>query len=123
MAPGLEDIVFALTTSLIFIRLLEFQSQPIMRNSNYRTEDLGFYSGSTTITSSSYFDFVIDVLHPRGVPKNTRLFETRKVSRTCKNYVAQYQSSLIRLLILSWDIALNPGPVKYTCGKCCKLNR
>ena len=38
---------------------------------------------------------------------------TRKVSRTYKNNVNQYQSSLIRLLILSGDIALNPGPVKY----------
>jgi hypothetical protein len=40
--------------------------------------------------------------------------------RTCKINVTQYQSSLIRLLILSGDIALNPGPVKYPCGKCSK---
>jgi hypothetical protein len=60
------------------------------------------------------------VLHPRGVPENTRHFQTRKVSRTYKNNVNQYQSSLIRLLILSGDIALNPGPVKYPCGKCSK---
>lgn len=120
MAPGLDGIVFALTTSLIFTRLLVFPSQSVIRNSNYRTEDLGFYSGSTTIASSSYFDFVIDVLHSRGVPENTRHFQTRKVSRTYKNNVNQYQSSLIRLLILSGDIALNPGPVKYPCGKCSK---
>ena len=100
MAPGLDGIVFALTTSLIFTRLLVFPSQPVIRNSNYRTEDLGFYSGSTTIASSSYFDFVIDVLHSRGVPENTRHFQTRTVSRTYKNNVNQYQSSLIRLLIL-----------------------
>ena len=86
----------------------------------YRTEDLGFFSGSTTIASSSYFDFVIDVLHSRGVPENTRHFQTRNVSRTYKNYVAQYQSSLIRLVLLSEGIALNPGPVKYPCGKFCK---
>jgi hypothetical protein len=96
MAPGLDGIVFALTTSLIFTRLLVFPSQPVIRNSNYRTEDLGLYSGSTTIASSSYFDFVIDVLHSRGVPENTRHFQTRKVSRTYKNNVTQYQSSLIR---------------------------
>jgi hypothetical protein len=74
MAPGLDGIVFALTTSLIFTRLLVFPSQSVIRNSNYRTEDLGFYSGSTTIARSSYFDFVIDVLHPRRVPENTRHF-------------------------------------------------
>jgi len=108
-------------TSLIFTRPLVFPSQPVnIRNNNYRTEDLGFYSGSTCTTSSSYFDFVIDVLHPRGVPENTRHFQIRNVSRTYKNYVTQYQSSLIRLLLLSGDIALNPGPVKYPCGKCCK---
>ena len=106
MAPRLGGIVFALTTSLIFTRLLVFPSQPVIRNSNYRTEDLGFYSGSTTIASSSYFDFVIDVLHSRGVPENTRHFQTRKVSRTYKNNVNQYQSSLIRLLICELKRAL-----------------
>jgi hypothetical protein len=60
------------------------------------------------------------VLHPRGVPENTRHFQTRNVSRTYKNYATQYQSSLIRLVLLSEDIPLNPGPVKYPCGKFCK---
>ena len=122
MAPGLDGIVFALTTSLIFTRLLLFPSQPVIRNSNDRTEDLGCYSGSTAIASSSYFDFVIDdwCVAPERSPEKTRHFQTRKVSRTYKNNVTQYQSSLIRLLILSGDIALNPKPLKNPCGKCSK---
>jgi hypothetical protein len=27
-------------------------------------------------------------------------------------------TSIIKIILLSWDISTNPGPVKYPCGKC-----
>lgn len=118
MAPGLDGVIFALTTLLISIPLIAFPTQTALDTCTIRTEDLGFYPKSTT--RLSFYDLAIDVLHPRGVPaKKTRHFQTHNVLRT---YISTttYESSFLRLILLSGDISLNPGPVKHPCGKCSK---
>ncbi|CAG2210856.1 unnamed protein product [Mytilus edulis] len=115
MAAGVGGVLTALTIFTIFNRLLASPTEPVNTNIEYNIEDLGFYA-ARSIQTYLHRELLIDLLHPRVQIKQTRntCNKNKELNTNCK-----YTTSIcIRLLLLSGDVSLNPGPVKFPCGTC-----
>ena len=118
MAAGVDGLQLAL---IIFGLIQRFQTP-----SNFELHEhyiypvnLGFYACSSIQTKSN-FDFAIFKLCPgqldysnqNGRPKKKQL-EQRKVNSPSK-------FCFICTILLSGDVHMNPGPIKYPCTNCKK---
>lgn len=74
----------------------------------------GFYA-TRSFQTYLHKELLIDLLHPRVEIKPTRHKYYQNKHITNVNYTTVI---CIILLLLSGDVSLNPGPVKFPCGTC-----
>lgn len=114
MVVGVDGITTAITCFTILTRLLASPTEPVNNNFEFRIEDLGFYA-TRSFQTYLYRELLIDLLHPRVEIKPTHHKYYQHNHTTNVNYTS---TICIRLLLLSGDVSLNPGPVKFPCGTC-----
>ena len=118
MAAGVDGITTALTIFTILTRLLASPTESVNTNFEFKIVDLGLYA-TRSFQIYLHREILIDLLHPRVDIKPTRHKYYQNKHITNVNYPT---TICIRLLLLSGDVSLNPGPVQFPCGTCEKVS-
>ena len=119
MAAGQGGMILALLTFGFLLRFIPCKIN-FYDKSNIRVDDLGYYS-SRSLNLQPKCNYVLKTLclDPAG---NVKMADHKQ-----KNKVAISKNSLhngfIIIILMSGDIANNPGPIKFPCGQCGKSVR
>lgn len=113
MAAGVDGITTALTIFTILTSLLASPTESVNANFEFKIVDLGLYP-TRSFQTYLHRELLIDLLHPRVDIKPTRYkyYQNKHITNV------NYPTICIRLLLLSGDVSLNPGPVQFPCGTC-----
>ncbi|CAC5422126.1 unnamed protein product [Mytilus coruscus] len=85
----------------------------ILDSISCKPEDLGYYA-CTNLSFLSKCDLILKIFCPDPVAEHKMAIQAKK---STNNFL---QCGFTLLILMSGDIAQNPGPIKYPCGICCK---
>jgi hypothetical protein len=87
---------------------------------NYKASELGYYA-SFDIRYIQKCDFTIKTLFPVQNKENDNMAGRRQRHQTAtRNSNNNILNGATLLILISGDIAENPGPIKFPCGSCAK---
>jgi len=119
MAAGQEGLMWALIIITISLRFRPKRIENIIEF-NHKASDLGYYT-SFDIRYIQKCDFTIKTLFPVQNKENDIMAGRRQrhqiATRNSNNNILIGATLLI---LISGDIAENPGPIKFPCGSCAK---
>jgi len=115
MAAGQGGLILALLTLGFLLRFIPCKIN-FYDKSNIRVDDLGYYS-SRDLNVLPKCDYVLKTLRPDPAGY------IKMADHKLKNKVAINKNSLhsgLITILMSGDIAINPGPIKFPCRQCGK---
>ena len=119
MAVGQGGLMWALIIITISLRFSPKRIENFMEF-NYKVSDLGYYA-SFDIRYIQKCDFTIKTLFPVQNKENDIMAGRRQRHQTAtRNSNNNILSGATLLILISGDIAENPGPFKFPCGSCAK---
>jgi hypothetical protein len=119
MAGGQGGLMWALIFITIALRFSPKRLENFI-GFNHKASDLGYYA-SYDLNYLQKCDFALKTLFPVQNKENDAMADHRQrhqiTTRNSKNNILH---GVTLLILISGDIAENPGPIKFPCGSCTK---